>query len=210
MEKFLSFRKVEVTGKTKEEALAKAPFGIMGNATEAFKKWKKTMTNGITESDVRQFMLDYLKKKSKNLPGTGFYIVQESAVADTRERPYVITDVKNEDGPRKTRRVMELVDEATGKIIAETPVTLVDKKDKDGNLVLDKDGNPVKVWRSSTKAQAKELCRDQYINKGYTGNGYCRIVEHVVEGQDIAFTFKYAPSKNARIGSYVCFGIENA
>ena len=39
--KVINFKKLEVTGATKEEALAKAPFQIIGDATQAFKNWKK-------------------------------------------------------------------------------------------------------------------------------------------------------------------------
>ena len=81
------FKRMEVSGATKEEALAKAPFDIMGDATQAFKLWKKKQLNGVTDSDIKQFMLDYLNKKSKNVAGVGFAITLESAVADTRERP---------------------------------------------------------------------------------------------------------------------------
>ena len=33
MTQFMNFKKMEVTGATKDEALAKAPFDIMGDAT---------------------------------------------------------------------------------------------------------------------------------------------------------------------------------
>ena len=69
MEKMMNFKRMEVTGATKAEALEKAPFFVQGDATQAYRNWKKTMTNGITDSDKKQFMLDYLAKKSKNAPG---------------------------------------------------------------------------------------------------------------------------------------------
>ena len=97
----MNFKRMEVTGTTKQEALDKAPFKIMGDATQAYKKWLKKQVNGVTDADKKQFMLDYLASKSKNIPGVGFAITIESAVADSRERPYTITDVKNEKGARK-------------------------------------------------------------------------------------------------------------
>ena len=74
MTQFLNFKVMEVTGATKEEALNKAPFDIMGDATQAYKLWKKKQVNGVTEADKKMFMLDYLNKKSKNVTGVGFAI----------------------------------------------------------------------------------------------------------------------------------------
>ena len=90
MTQIMNFKRMEVTGATKDEALAKAPFDIMGDATQAYKIWKKKQVNGVTDADKKQFMLDYLSKKSKNVAGVGFSITLESAVADSRERPYSI------------------------------------------------------------------------------------------------------------------------
>ena len=110
----MNFKKVEVTGATKEEALEKAPFEIMGDATQAYKTWRKKQLNGVTEADKKQFMLDYLDKKSKSVAGVGFVITEESAIADTRERPYRVLDVKNEKGARKYVTVYQIIDTETG------------------------------------------------------------------------------------------------
>ena len=72
MTQIMNFKRMEVTGATKDEALAKAPFDIMGDATQAYKIWKKKQVNGVTDADKKQFMLDYLAKKSKNVAGVGF------------------------------------------------------------------------------------------------------------------------------------------
>ena len=101
MTQIMNFKRMEVNGATKEEALAKAPFDIMGDATQAYKIWRKKQVNGVTDADKKEFMLEYLAKKSKNCAGVGFSITIESAVADTRERPYKIEDVKNDKGELK-------------------------------------------------------------------------------------------------------------
>ena len=181
MTQFLNFKVTEVTGATKEEALAKAPFDIMGDATQAFKIWKKKQTQAITEADKRQFMLDYLSKKSKNVAGVGFVITQESAVSDTRERPYKINDVKNESGARKYKTTYQLIDEATGAVIAET---------------------------NETKAKAKEIAKELYTEHGFKGNLTCTYTKQVVDGEPIAFKAQYTPSKSSRVGTYLVFGIE--
>lgn len=180
MAQIMNFKKVEVTGVTKEEALAKAPFEIMGDATQAYKTWRKKQLNGVTEADKKQFMLDYLEKKSKAVAGVGFAITDESAIADTRERPYRVIDVKNEHGARKYVTVYQIVDAETGVVLAET---------------------------NETKAKAKELAKELYTEKGFRGNTKCHYTKQVLDGEPIAFTTEYAPSKNSRVGSYTCFGI---
>lgn len=181
MTQIMNFKRMEVNGATKEEALAKAPFDIMGDATQAYKIWKKKQKNGITESDKKQFMLDYLAKKSKNVAGVGFVITIESAVADTRERPYRIDDVKNESGARKYKTTYQIVDRATGSVLAET---------------------------DETKAKAKEIAKALYTEKGFKGDLICTYTKQVVNGQPTAFTATYTPSKSSRVGSYLVFGIE--
>ena len=181
MTQIMNFKRMEVSGATKEEALAKAPFDIMGDATQAYKIWRKKQVNGVTDTDKKQFMLDYLAKKSKNCAGVGFSITLESAVADTRERPYAIHDVKNEKGTRKYKTIYQIFDKATGVLVAET---------------------------DETKAKAKELAKALYTDKGFKGNLVCTYTKQVVEGEPTAFTVEYAPSKSSRVGSYLVFGVE--
>jgi hypothetical protein len=181
MTQIMNFKRMEVSGATKEEALAKAPFDIMGDATQAYKIWRKKQEKGVTDSDKKQFMLDYLAKKSKNCAGVGFSITLESAIADTRERPYAIHDVRNEKGTRHYKTVYQIIDRATGSVLAET---------------------------SETKAKAKELAKALYTEKGFKGNLICTYTKQVVDGEPTAFTVEYAPSKSSRIGNYLVFGVE--
>ena len=181
MTQIMNFKRMEVTGATKDEALAKAPFDIMGDATQAYKIWKKKQVNGVTDADKKQFMLDYLSKKSKNVVGVGFSITLESAVADSRERPYSIHDKKNESGARKYKTTYQLIDKTTGSVIAET---------------------------NETKAKAKEIAKDLYVDKGFKGNIICTYTKQVVDGEPIAFEVEYTPSKSSRVGSYLVFGVE--
>lgn len=207
MTQIMNFKKLEVTGATKEEAIAKAPFDVMGDATQAYKNWAKKQTNGITESDKKQFMLDYLAKKSKNVHGVGFVITQEAAVADTRERPYRIEDIKNTSGARKYVLNFQLTNPDTDEVLASAEAEYVQAKDKNGLLVTNEDGTPKMVWKSKTKTQAKELAKDLYKN-GYKGNIVCTYTKQVVNGEPIAFKAYYTPSKSTRTGVYTVFGIE--
>lgn len=174
----VNFKTLEVSGATKAEAMEKAPFEIMGDATQAYTAWRKKQTNAITEADKKQFMIDYLEKKTKCVPGVGFAITLEAAVASTRERPYTVESVKR-DGARKWKTVHALIDE-------------------NGTIVKRCDGT-----KADAIAEAKELYKN-----GYRGDLTCNVIKEVVEGSPIAFKIKYTPSKNARIGSYMVFGVE--
>ncbi len=180
MTQILNFKVMEVTGATKEEAIAKAPFSVMGDATQAFKLWKKKQVRGITEADKKQFMLDYLSKKSKNVAGVGFVITQEAAVADTRERPYKIEDKKNEQGARKFKKVYRWIDTETDQTVVET---------------------------NTTKADAKKALANAYT-KGYKGDAKLVVLHKCVEGQEVVAVAHYTPSKGSRVGTYTVFGIE--
>lgn len=179
--KFVNFKKVEVTGRTKEEAWAAAPFQINGDATKAYKNWKEKNQGAITDVAQKEFMVEYLKSKTKCAPGIGYSITIESAVVDTRERPYTLTDVKNEQGKRKYVTTYEIKDRATGEVLAST---------------------------QETKAKAKEIAKDLYKKKGFKGNLVCTYTKQVAEGEPIAFKVDYTPSKNSHPGTYLVFGIE--
>jgi len=178
--KIINFKKLEVTGATKEEALAKAPFQIIGDATQAFKNWKKKQVDGITDAKIKEFALDYIQKKAKSAAGVGFSITVDAAVADTRERPYKINDVKNEKGKRKYVTTYELVDSVTGEVVGMT---------------------------QETKAVAKEMAKELYKN-GFKHPITCKYTKQVLDGEPIAFTAEYTPSKSSKVGTYMVFGVE--
>jgi len=91
----LMFVKNEVMGKTKDEAIkAAAPMNLMVDATQAYKKWAKE--NITSEDNVKEWMKDYLRKKKFDKPGIGAYIVTQTGVQDTRERPYKVEKPKYE------------------------------------------------------------------------------------------------------------------
>jgi len=176
----INFKRVEVSGATKEEALAAAPFTVVGDATQAYKNWKEKQTGVISEAAKKEFFANYLAKKSKGAPGLGYSITIEAAVADTRTRPYKITDVKNEQGKRHYVTTYRLVDKDTKELLAST---------------------------KETKAKAKELAKNLY-KKGFKGSLVCETVKTVDKGEPIAFTAEYAPSSNSRPGTYLVFGVE--
>ena len=93
METNVVFKKFEVIGTTKDSAINEAaPLNLRVDATQAYKKWAKE--NATNEDNVKEWMKDNLKKKKFTMPNDGAYIVLQSAVLDSRERPYKVEKPK--------------------------------------------------------------------------------------------------------------------
>lgn len=182
MQKLVNFKKSEVCGVSKAEAFEKAPFHIMSDATQAYKLWLAKQTGVITDALVKEFCVEQLQKKTKMTPGVGLAITLESAVADTRERPYKFDDVKNEKGKRKYKTTYQI-------------------KTMDGKILANCE---------ETKAKAKEIVRSLYtdINNPLREDVICTYSKQVVEGEPVAFTAKYTPSKGSKSGRWLVFGVE--
>lgn len=87
------FKKFEVIGTTKDAAKENAQgLTLMVDATQAYNKWAKE--NATNEDNIKEWMKDYLKKKKFDKAGLGAYIVTQSGVQDTRERPYKVEKPK--------------------------------------------------------------------------------------------------------------------
>ena len=182
--KILNFKKVELVAESKEAAKAQMEeslFNYGGDATQAFKNWKSKQNKGVTDRDIKEFMLSYLEKKSKNIPGVGFMITLEAAVADTRERPYKIEDVKGE-GKRKFKSMYKWIDVDTKQVVCSV---------------------------DTNKADAKNAIKELYKSGAYKGNAELVKTKDVVEGNAVVATSEYTPSKNTKNGTWLVFGIEN-
>lgn len=92
MEQTTVFRKFETIGVTKDAAMKESGLNLRVDATQAYKKWAKD--NAVTEDSQKEWMKEYLKKKKFTMPNDGAYIILQSAVADTRERPYKVEKPK--------------------------------------------------------------------------------------------------------------------
>ena len=92
MEQMTVFKKFETIGVTKDAAMKESGLNLRVDATQAYKKWAKE--NATNEDNVKEWMKDYLKKKKFTMPNDGAYIVLQSAVADSRERPYKVEKPK--------------------------------------------------------------------------------------------------------------------
>ena len=94
MEQVTVFKKFETIGVSKDEAMKNSGLNLRVDATQAYKKWAKE--NVTNEDNIKEWMVDYLKKKKFNMPNDGAYIVLQSAVLDSRERPYKVEKPKYE------------------------------------------------------------------------------------------------------------------
>lgn len=171
-----NFKCVEVKGFTKQEATSQAPFQVFKDATQA---WKLAGAP-VGGEGLQEFCAEYLKKHTKMAKGIGCSITFEAGSADTRERPYTVTDIKNEKGKRKYKTGIQGVDTETGEIL---------------------------FTNFENKTKAKEVAKELY-KKGYKGNIHATYVKAVVEGETGAFDVVYTPSKSAHMGRYFCFGVE--
>lgn len=171
-----NFKKVEVKGFTKQEAIDQAPFQVIRDATQAW----KTAGKPVTDKALNDFCADYLAKHTKFAAGIGCSITFEAGSADTRERPYTLTDIKNKVGKRKYKTGYQGINPATGEIL---------------------------FTNFETKHKAQEIAKEFYTKKNYKGDIFCKYIKDVVEGEVGAFEMKYTPSKNAKQGTYICFGV---
>ena len=87
------------------------------DATQSYKKWAKE--HATNEDSVKEWMKDYLNKKKLTMPKDGAYIVLQSAVADTRERPYKVDKKKYDARTHSPEKFYVLRDAAGNEIGAE-------------------------------------------------------------------------------------------
>lgn len=115
MENLMIFKKFEVIGTTKNEAKEKVEdLTLMVDATQSYNKWAKE--NATNEDNVKEWMKNYLKAKKYDKPGIGAYIVTQSAVTDSRERPYKIETIKYEAKTHTAEHFYVLRDEAGNEV----------------------------------------------------------------------------------------------
>lgn len=176
-----NFKIVETKAFTKAEALNQVVenngIQVIKDATQAWKNAGKP----VTDKELRKFCAEYLQKETKFAAGIGCAITVESGVADSRERPYTVTDIKNEQGKRKYKTAIQGIDCATGEILFTC---------------------------FGTKTEAKEMAKDLYKKNDFKGDILANYVKVVEFGETGAFEVTYTPSKSAKQGTYLVFGVE--
>lgn len=183
--KVVNFKQAEIVAESKKAAIAKVEetlFQYKGDATQAYKKWLEEYDGEPTDRDKKAFMLNYLEAKTKSTPGYGFIICLDKAVADTRDRPYKIENVKNEGGKRKSKKTLVWVDDETGVALARV---------------------------QGTKTAAANTIKGLYKSGDFRGSATCEIHYDIVEGNPVVMKASYAPSKHAQDGRWIAFGLES-
>lgn len=170
---------VNVKAYSLNEVKKQTPFTLVKNATQM---WKKA-GSPTAGQELKDFLTAYLTKHTKNIPGAGCYIVIDAAVSDSRENPYKILNIPTTQ-KRKMKKIYELVNVETEQVLGTA-----DSKEDAINL-------------------AKELVTSKKEELGVGVKHECRIKKVVTEGEATAFTFEYVPSQNAKVGTFLCFGVE--
>jgi hypothetical protein len=173
-----NFKIVEINAYSKEEAIQKAPFQIIRDATQAWKAVGKPLMG----AELKDFLANKLQDETKFANGVGCILTVDPGTADTRERPYTVTDIKNEQGKRKLSMAFLVMDKETGEVKG--------------------------LYVGTTKAEAIEKAKKLYTEKDFKGNLFAQYVKVVTEGEKGAFEITYTPSKSTHLGKYIVFGVE--
>lgn len=173
------FRKFEVIGKTKDAAKEEVKdFTLMVDASSAYNKWAKD--NATNEDNVKDWMKDYLRKKKFDKAGLGAYIVLQSAVVDSRERPYKVNKPKYDVRTHTPEKFYVLRDRATGTEVA---------------------------FEKTSKA-AEQSAKEFVTENQETVDIFTEW--KVKEGNALYATVEYTPSKGTQSCKLLAFGYANA
>lgn len=163
------------------EAVAKPFFTIYKDATQ---EWKKQGQPVVGTPEFKEFAKGYCKSKLKNAENLGAIVTIKKGQPSTRENPFKIENVKNEQGPRKYETVYEGFEVGTDRKL----FTVAGKKE------------------DARKEIAKLYETDEKGNCSFTGDVEVFYKRVVKEGEPLAMKASYTPSKNTNEGIYVIFG----
>lgn len=108
------FKKFEVIGNSKDAAMKESGLNLRVDATQAYNKFVKE--NAVNDSNLKEWMQEYLKKKKFNLPLDGAYVVIQSPVTDSRERPYKVEKPKYDARTHSPERLYIIRDAANNEV----------------------------------------------------------------------------------------------
>ena len=150
METTMIFKKFETIGVTKDEAINQAkPLNLRVDATQAYKKWAKE--NATNEDNVKEWMKDYLKKKKFTMANDGAYIVLQSPVVDSRERPYKLETLKYEAKTHTPESWYVLRDETGNEVGREKTKKAAEQAVREFIIDFKKDVNVFREWAPKEK-----------------------------------------------------------
>lgn len=179
MDKKVTLKVVTVQGYTKEEAIRQSgvSLDVKFDATTAWKK--DNQPEGV---DLNTFASEYIDQKIKGVSGVGFCVTVEAGKADSREKPYKVTNIVT----KGTRRFKQVYEGYTG--FSDT---------EEGTLVLSK----------YDKGEAVQAAKD-YVTANKT-SVRLRVKKDPVKGEKSAAVIDYAPSLGTQLGTYIIFGYED-
>ena len=199
----------ECVGYTKEEAFKNLEF----NPNTEFLRGSNCTQAWITEGrptpgtkQFKNFAIKQLEMKTKMKPGYGLYITLESAVANSRKKPYTVISPKVTT-TRHWSNIMYMI------IEADIDIKSLPEKDLDG------EGNEIEIGEyaditvmnrynvicmcdslNETKQKMKELTTE-------TNKDYVAMAIKIPDLCPEAAYCIYTPSVNAKKGKYLAFGI---
>lgn len=103
----------ELSAYSKDEAISKAPFEIVQEVTQAWKKANAPMSG----NELREFVAEKLKITTNFESGKGILITIEPGIPNTRKAPYSWAVVPRDDSNTKYESAFELVDD-DGNVVA--------------------------------------------------------------------------------------------
>lgn len=185
---------VEGVGYTPKEAFKNISFDPFTslvpncNATNAWKRAGKPAPGTVS---FKKFALNQLNRKTRKKPGYGLYIITDPPQHDTRILPFKVINPKVK-GKRHWDRMF---------FIREDEITL---SQKDGEVNVDIVTEGKFVAECYTKAEAIDTMKKlTTLNR----KSYSAIAVKIPNRDKIAAICAYTPSKAAKRGKFVAFGI---
>ena len=154
------------------------------------RNWEKAGKPMFGTKAFKQFCIEELIKKTKLTPGLGCYVEIEHGHKDTRSRPFELIKPKTASGIKNYKLKY---------LISEVTLDKTSQKNDENDIISI--GSPVVYF--NTLGEAKEAVKDltSETKKDY-------IIQSIkIPDDSIKIISKYKASKNAKIGTYVLFGI---
>lgn len=199
------FKSVVVEGVTKEEALAKSGFNAESllDVTQSYKNY--VAKNGAPSAeDFKEWQIKLDQDRVKGAPGVGFVITLDKAVENKKENSFVRRNaVRSKDTQVKRVSAFDLYagDKYLGRVWPE----------KSSRIVTDSEGNKVeRDFYTLNKKKGMDEGVKLANELGLTEDVIGKYVKADINGNDVAFTLEYVPTKNTHNGKYIVFGVVNA
>lgn len=142
-------------------------------------------------SAFKLWAVGVLEKRTHTLPGKGLYIVIKPPILDTRKQPFTVVN-DNQRLPKKWIRLYQ---------IREDVISM--RKDDDEVIVSIKEEGPI-IEEYPLKKEAIERMKEL---TSITHKSYSLLCVKVPEENRVSAVCVYTPSKRARKGKYIAFGI---